>query len=68
MLAQICPRRLVDKQPVENLLQHLHAYVAWALIAIVIGHAAAALRHHFIKRDAVLWRMLPIGRSPRDNA
>jgi len=42
--------------------------VAWALIAIVIGHAAAALRHHFIKRDAVLWRMLPIGRSPRDNA
>ncbi len=59
---------LADKQPVETLLQHVHAYVAWALIAVTAGHAAAALRHHFIKRDAVLWRMLPIGRSPRDVA
>ncbi len=59
---------LADKQPVETLLQHVHAYGAWALIAVVAGHAAAALRHHFIQRDAVLWRMLPIGRPPRDPA
>jgi cytochrome b561 len=59
---------LADKQRVETLLQHVHAYMAWTLIAVVAGHAGAALRHHFIKRDAVLWRMLPIGRAPRDAA
>lgn len=59
---------LTDKEPVETLLKHVHAYGAWSLIAIVVGHAAAALRHYFVKHDAILWRMLPIGRPPRDTA
>lgn len=50
---------LADKAPVEALLKHVHAYAAWTLIAVVAGHAGAALRHHYILRDNVLRRMLP---------
>jgi cytochrome b561 len=50
---------LDDKAPVEHLLKLVHAYGAYALIALVALHTAASLRHHFIIRDAVLRRMLP---------
>ena len=50
---------LSDKAPVEALLKQIHAWGAYVLIAIVVGHAAAALRHHFILGDDVLLRMLP---------
>ena len=50
---------LPDKAPVENLLKQVHAYGAYALIALIVLHAAAALRHHFILKDDVLTRMLP---------
>lgn len=50
---------LDDKAPVEALLKLVHAYGAYALIALVAVHTAAALRHHFIIRDDVLRRMLP---------
>jgi len=55
---------LPDKAPVEAAFKLAHAYGAYALIALVAGHAAAALRHHFIVRDDVLLRMLPRWRSP----
>jgi cytochrome b561 len=29
------------------------------LAAVVIGHIAAALKHHFIDKDGLLKRMLP---------
>jgi cytochrome b561 len=46
----------------------LHALVANALLIVIGMHAAAALFHHFIRRDDVLNAMLPtrwrgIGRS-----
>jgi cytochrome b561 len=50
---------LVDKAPVEAILKIVHAYGAYALIALVGIHAAAALRHHFLIKDDVLRRMLP---------
>jgi cytochrome b561 len=50
---------LDDNAPVEALLKLAHAYGAYALIALVAVHTAAALRHHFIIRDDVLRRMLP---------
>jgi cytochrome b561 len=52
-----------DKAPVEALLKLVHAYGAYALLALVAVHTAAALRHHFIIRDDVLRRMLPPGRQ-----
>ncbi|MDB5526996.1 MAG: cytochrome [Devosia sp.] len=50
---------LADKAPVEAVLKLMHAYGAYALIALVGLHAAAALRHHFIVKDDVLLGMLP---------
>ncbi|MDR9498179.1 MAG: cytochrome b [Hydrogenovibrio sp.] len=35
-----------------------HQWLAYALIALVVVHAAAALKHHFIDRDRTLLRML----------
>jgi cytochrome b561 len=37
----------------------LHRWVGWIVILLVLTHVGAALYHHFIRRDAVLKRMLP---------
>lgn len=37
----------------------IHNWVATIIIIIAGLHAAAALFHHFVLRDDVLWRMLP---------
>ena len=50
---------LDGKAPVEALLKLAHAYGAYALMAVVAVHAAAAFRHHFIIGDDVLRRILP---------
>ena len=50
---------LPHKAPVEAVLKQAHRYGAWLLTAVVLGHALAALRHHFVQRDEVLRRMLP---------
>ena len=36
----------------------VHLYLAWALVVFAGLHALAALKHHFIDRDATLVRML----------
>ncbi|TYO90861.1 cytochrome b [Oceanicella actignis] len=48
-------------QAMADALRRAHFLCALALSAVVAGHAAAALRHHFVLRDNVLRRML-IGR------
>ncbi|MFC6620874.1 cytochrome b [Novosphingobium panipatense] len=35
-----------------------HETAGWLMLALVLGHVAAALRHHFILKDGVLRRML----------
>ena len=39
----------------------VHFYVAWALVILAGLHGLAALKHHFIDRDATLKRMLGCG-------
>ncbi len=41
-----------------------HVYLSWAVIALVAVHAGAALRHHFVEKDDVLLRMLPLRQRP----
>lgn len=41
----------------EGTLKSVHAALAWALIFVLAGHVAGALKHHFIARDDVLKRM-----------
>ena len=38
--------------------EHTHTYLAWSMMALVAVHVLAALRHHFIKGNDVLWRMM----------
>ncbi|MGK3114345.1 cytochrome b [Candidatus Pantoea formicae] len=49
---------------VDTALRHtlagLHNNVAWALIVLAGAHAVAALLHHYVLRDNVLRRMLPL--------
>lgn len=47
-----------DKE-LGNLLKEVHESLNFILIAIVLGHVAAALKHHFVDRDSTLTRMLP---------
>jgi len=44
----------------EDILQAVHWVMVWALVALTVVHAGAALKHHFIDRDPVLTRMAPI--------
>ncbi|WP_229884502.1 cytochrome b [Roseobacter sp. MH60115] len=36
----------------------VHTYFGYMIVAVVVLHAGAALKHHFIDRDATLRRML----------
>lgn len=38
---------------------NVHGLLGYAMLALVVLHIAAALRHHFLLRDAVLGRMAP---------
>ncbi|MDF2231639.1 cytochrome b [Albimonas sp. CAU 1670] len=41
----------------EKVFGAIHFYCAWAMIALLVAHAGAALKHHFVDRDEVLRRM-----------
>ena len=47
----------VDER-LRELAVSAHFYLAYGAIALVVGHAGAALKHHFIDRDDTLKRML----------
>jgi len=47
-----------SKVALEN-LKFFHGAMAWAIIALVVLHVAAALKHHLVEKDNVLTRMLP---------
>jgi len=49
----------VDK-PLAHALQQVHSTLAFTLAAVVAIHVGAALKHQFIERDSLLWRMSPL--------
>jgi len=57
---------LEDKAPVEAAFRTAHQIGGYLMIALLILHVAAALKHHFIDRDHVLAAMLPLIRTPSD--
>jgi len=40
-------------------IKPFHGWLAWTLATVVLLHVAAALKHHFVDRDALLARMRP---------
>ena len=49
---------LTESDAAESFWAAAHWYLAYAGIALVALHVAAALRHHFLLRDSVLRRMI----------
>lgn len=60
------PDLLVKNADLGKQLESLHWALNKLLLAVVLLHAGAALKHHFIHRDGVLLRMLPRGSSRRN--
>ena len=53
------PDLIAKNKELGETLLYVHQLLNLLLAALVAGHSAAALRHHFIDRDDVLTRMLP---------
>lgn len=53
------PKLVAADSEFADTLADYHVWLAWALLAAVALHVAAALWHHFVRRDAVLSAMLP---------
>jgi cytochrome b561 len=52
------PDQLAKDKALGDLLQTVHLTLNYVLIAVLLGHVGAALKHHFIDKDDVLTRML----------
>jgi len=46
-------------RPLRRELREFHEWIGWAIIALALLHALAALYHHYALKDRVLQRMLP---------
>jgi cytochrome b561 len=51
---------LSRNEPLANVFHAVHGLGGWALAVVALGHAAAALFHHFVLRDDVLACMAPV--------
>lgn len=58
------PDLLQKDQSLADALRQVHGSLNWTLLVFVVGHAAFALKHHFIDRDDVLGRMIPALKLP----
>jgi cytochrome b561 len=53
------PDFVTPDRALAEILKARHGQLAWALAVVVVLHVAAALKHEFIDRDALLQRMRP---------
>lgn len=53
------PALMAKDKPMGDLALSVHTTLQWAIYALVALHVAAALHHHFLRRNDVLRRMLP---------
>src|SRR5574338_952243 len=54
------PALVARNADLADRLADAHELLAWSLAALVAAHAAAALWHHFVRRDGVLRAMVPL--------
>ena len=52
------PAIIQTSERARDIAIEIHYYVAYGLIAVVVAHAAAALKHQFIDKHGTLKRML----------
>ena len=53
------PAIVAPDEPTADLAALVHGGLAALLALALVAHIGAALRHHFVKRNTVLIRMLP---------
>ncbi len=53
------PDLVAKDKALGHILSNAHTALNYTLLALVLLHIAAALKHHFVDRDDVLLRMLP---------
>ncbi|MFK7894125.1 MAG: cytochrome b/b6 domain-containing protein [Granulosicoccus sp.] len=51
--------QLANKEQVEGWFVEIHDIAGNILILLLLAHAGAAMKHHFVDKDTVLVRMLP---------
>ncbi len=54
----VLPNLVEPNDHLMKLCGEIHEYLGYGLIATIILHVAAALKHHFINKDDILRRML----------
>ena len=54
------PDLLSKDKALADVLKLMHRWINYTMATVIALHAAAALKHHFIDRDDVLTRMLPL--------
>src|SRR3990167_216533 len=54
----VLPNLIAPNEELRILFQDIHQWLGYALIATIVLHTSAALKHHFINKDDILWRML----------
>lgn len=54
----VMPDLVAPNEALAKLLGETHEILGYSLIVLIVGHAGAALKHHFIDKDDVLRRML----------
>jgi len=57
------PDLLSKSRELAEPLKAAHHWINYALAAVVAVHVAAAIKHHFVDRDDVLTRMIPLLRK-----
>jgi cytochrome b561 len=57
------PDLLEKNKELADILKVTHRWINYTMAAVIVLHAAAALKHHFVDRDDVLTRMLPFPRK-----
>lgn len=62
------PALIAPNEALGEWLQTQHSFVGDVLYILLIGHAAAALIHHYILRDTTLERMMPERKAPAPQA
>jgi len=54
------PNLVIPNRPLYQFLHEAHEVAAKLIFVLAVLHAAAALKHHFVDKDNVLRRMLPL--------
>lgn len=52
------PTLIAPNENLRPLFANMHQWIAFALIATILLHVAAALKHHFYDKDEILKRMI----------